>query len=145
MSKTVLCDPEIGPYLMITLWTRLGLVALCNPPNPGITGASLLDCLVSLSGPSLGESYPSAKIQSVYSLATHWGESYRLKKCSRYILKHQLTGPFIRRGLSPLLRCSRCILQPQPTRPLVGRVLPLCRDAESVFFSPIRLDHGDYS
>ena len=34
-----------------------------------ITGTSPSDCLVSLSGHSLGESYPSAEMQSVYSTA----------------------------------------------------------------------------
>ena len=41
-------------------------------------------------------------------------------------------------GLTLLQRCSRCILQPQPARPLVEGVLPFCRDAVGVFYSPWR-------
>ena len=46
---------------------------LCIPQSSSITGASPLDYLVSYPGHSLGgvgESYPSAKMQSVYSTAT---------------------------------------------------------------------------
>ena len=39
------------------------------PQNSSITGVSPLDCLVSYPGHSLGESYPSAEMQSVYSIA----------------------------------------------------------------------------
>ena len=42
---------------------------LCIPQCSGITGASPSDCLVSYPGHSLGESYPSAEIQSVYLTA----------------------------------------------------------------------------
>ena len=73
-------------------------------------------------GHSLGESYPSAEMQLVYSTApadrdTHWGR------------------------LIPLQRCSRCILLAKPTVPLVGGVLPLSRDAVRVFYSPSQLGH----
>ena len=37
------------------------------PQISSTTGASLLDCLVSYLGHSLGESYPSVEKQSVYS------------------------------------------------------------------------------
>ena len=39
---------------------------------------------------------------------------------------HQVTGPLIGGGLTPLQRCSRCILLPQSSRSLIGRwgVLP---------------------
>ena len=40
---------------------------LCIPQSSCITRASPSDCFVSLSGHSLGKSYPSAKMQSVYS------------------------------------------------------------------------------
>ena len=52
------------------------------------------------------------------------------------------------RGLIPLQRSSQYILQPQSTGPtwfsvmsrkLVRKVLPLCKDAVSVFYSPSRL------
>ena len=42
---------------------------LCILQSPIITGTSLLDFLLSYIGHSLGESYPSAEIQSVYSIA----------------------------------------------------------------------------
>ena len=70
-------------------------------------------------GHSLGESYPSAEMQSVYSTAL---VDYAIKDT-------RWESPF------PLQRCSRCILQPQspgPSRTLVGRVLSLCRDAIDV-------------
>ena len=35
--------------------------------NSSITGASLSDCLISYPGDLMGELYPSAEIQSVYS------------------------------------------------------------------------------
>ena len=74
-------------------------------------------------GHLLGESYPSAEMQSAYSAAlddwtTRWG------------------------SLTYLQRCSRCILQPLTTRPLVGDPLPLCKDAVGVFCSPWRLGHS---
>ena len=40
------------------------------PQSSSITGASLLDCLVSYPGHLLWGSYPSAEMQSVYSTAT---------------------------------------------------------------------------
>ena len=53
------------------------------PQSSSITGTSPSDCLVSYQGHSLGESYPSAEVQSVYSTApANWttghslGESY---------------------------------------------------------------------
>ena len=39
------------------------------PQSSSITEASPSDCLVSYQGDSLGKSYPSAEIQSVYSAA----------------------------------------------------------------------------
>ena len=39
------------------------------PQSSSITGSSPSDCLVSYPGHSLGESYPSAEKQSVYSTA----------------------------------------------------------------------------
>ena len=43
--------------------------ALCIPQSSSIMGASPSDCLLSLPGHSLKESYPSAVKQSVYSIA----------------------------------------------------------------------------
>ena len=46
---------------------------LCISQSCSITEASPSDCLVSFPGHSLGESYPFAEIQSVYSAApTDW-------------------------------------------------------------------------
>ena len=46
------------------------------PQSSSITGASPSDCLVSYPGHSFGESYPSAGMQSVYSVApTDWASS----------------------------------------------------------------------
>ena len=42
---------------------------LCIPQNCSITGVTSSDCLVSYTGHSLKESYPSAEMQSVYSTA----------------------------------------------------------------------------
>ena len=42
---------------------------LCIPQSPSITGNSPSDCLMSYPGHSLVESYPSAEVQSVYSIA----------------------------------------------------------------------------
>ena len=42
-------------------------IVLCIPQSSSITETSPLDCLVSYAGHSMGESYPSAKKQSVYS------------------------------------------------------------------------------
>ena len=42
---------------------------LCIPQSSSITGTSPSDCLVFYPGHSLGESYPSAEMQSVYSTA----------------------------------------------------------------------------
>ena len=39
------------------------------PQSSSITGASLSDCFMLYPGHSLEQSYPSAKIQSVYSIA----------------------------------------------------------------------------
>ena len=39
------------------------------PQRPSIIGTSPSDCLVSYPGHSLGESYPTAEVQSVYSTA----------------------------------------------------------------------------
>ena len=75
-------------------------------------------------------SYPSGEKQSVYSTApADWA-----------------TRTLVGRGLTPLERSSQCILQPQPTGPpghSLGGVLPLWREAVSVFYSPSRLGHQD--
>ena len=52
-------------------------VVLLIPPNSCITGGSPSDCLLSYPGHSLGESYPSAKLQSVNSAASSdWARNY---------------------------------------------------------------------
>ena len=48
---------------------------LCIHQSASITGTSPSDCLVSYPGYSLGESYPSEKMQSVYSTAlANWAK-----------------------------------------------------------------------
>ena len=41
---------------------------LCIPQSPSITGTSPSDCLVSYPAHSWGGAYPSAEVQSVYSM-----------------------------------------------------------------------------
>ena len=48
---------------------------LCILQSSNITGASPSDCLVSYLGHLLGESQPSAEMQSLYS-AAYWATSY---------------------------------------------------------------------
>ena len=51
------------------------------PQSSSITGASPSDCLVSYPGHSLGESYSSVEIQSVYSTAlADWTTGHPLGK-----------------------------------------------------------------
>ena len=65
----------IEPYQMLLFQARVDLEdnrnegVLLIPQSPSITGTSPSDCLVSYAGHSLGGSYPSAKKQSVYSIA----------------------------------------------------------------------------
>ena len=111
-------------------------------------------------GPTLGESYPSAKMQSVYSTAqadwTHVGEFLLLCRDAVDVFYSPSRLDPRWGSLTPLQRCSRCILQPKPTGPTlgnsyssaemqsmyftaqadwthVGGVLPLCKDAVGVF------------
>ena len=48
---------------------------LCIPQNSNITGVSLSDCLVPYLGHSLGGSYPSVKVRSVYYSAPTYSAS----------------------------------------------------------------------
>ena len=92
-----------------------GVLPLCRDAVSVFYNSNRLDHLY-------GVSYPSAEMQSVYSTTPiDW------TTC---------TG-----SLTPLQRCSQCILQLQSTGPLVRGVLPLCRDAVSVFYNSNRLDH----
>ena len=50
---------------------------LCIPQNFSIPGASPSDCLVSYAGHSLGVSYLSAEMQSMYSAApANWANTF---------------------------------------------------------------------
>ena len=78
MKSLVLFDPYIGLYQVLSLRARENLEAIvikgmvpftCIPHSSSITGASPSDYLVSYLGHSLGKSYPSAEMQSVYSVA----------------------------------------------------------------------------
>ena len=54
---------------------------LCIPQSSSITGASLSDCVMSLPACSLGESYPSAEMQSEYSTApADWANKVSIVK-----------------------------------------------------------------
>ena len=103
------------------------------PQSSSVTEASPSDCLVLYLVYSLGESYPIAKMQSVYSTepqptvsqdAPWWGVLTPLQRCSQCIqqspsrLCHRtLLGGGGGGGgvLTPLQRCSQCIQQPLPT------------------------------
>ena len=71
----VLFNPQIGPLSGATTLGKSGPGSngnegvLCIPQSPSITGTAPLDCLVSYPRHSLGRSYPSADVQSVYSTA----------------------------------------------------------------------------
>ena len=80
-----LFDPLIRPYQMLPSEpgsnANEGVLRILQKCS--ITGASPSDCLMSYSGHSLGKSYPSAEMQSVYSTAlADWAERIRI------ILKH---------------------------------------------------------
>ena len=82
-------NSSIGPYQVPPLWARSdqGTMAIKGysifPRGPQ-TGASPSDCLMSYPGHSMGESYPSAEMQSVYFTApAKWAEEnlwYRKEK-----------------------------------------------------------------
>ena len=82
-----------------------------------------------LPGHSLGESYPSAEMQSVYSAArAEWATGH-------------LLGEFY--PSTEMQTVYSAVTADWATRTLVGGVLPFCRDAVSVFCSHIRLGHPD--
>ena len=72
---------------------------LCIPQSSSITGTSLSNCLVSYSGHSLGESYPSAE-QWVYSTAP---ANMAIIPVDMYISKHTLT-------VVPVLHCNSFLI-----------------------------------
>ena len=99
---------------------------LCIPKSSSISIISLSDCLVSYLGHSLGETYPFAEVQSVYSstpdywVLEHGGESYTSTKMQLVYSTapaDSVRGHFLWESHIPLQRCSRCILQPQASGP----------------------------
>ena len=100
---------------------------LCIPQRSINTGASPSNCFVSYPGHSLEESYPSAKMQSVYSTPTTECATMKvvggvLPLCRDavvvYYTHNRLRHHETRWGsLTPLQRCSCCILHPQPFAP----------------------------
>ena len=83
---------------------------LCIPQSSSITGTSSSDCLVSYPGHSLGGSYPSAEVHSVYSKApANWASKAGASPLACLLLYpgHLLWGG----GLTSLQRYNRCILQ----------------------------------
>ena len=72
------------PFVWFRAKTDKGIV--CISKSSSITGASLLDCLVSYPEDSLGEIYLSAESQSVYRIAiADWARSGR--SCVTYLLE----------------------------------------------------------
>ena len=77
-------NPYIGPLSGATTPGQSGPGSnvnegmLCIPQSSNITGTSPSDCLVSYPGHSLGESYPSAEVQLVYSTAPADGAIHRV-------------------------------------------------------------------
>ena len=71
----ILFNQLIGPLSGATTPGQSGPGSNCNegvlhiPQSSSIAGTSPSDCLVSYPGHSLGGSYPSAEVQSVYSTA----------------------------------------------------------------------------
>ena len=52
------------------------------PQSSSLSGTSPSDCLVSYLGHSLGGGYPSAEVQSLYSIApAHWAINYLDNPC----------------------------------------------------------------
>ena len=68
--------------------------ALIISQSPCITGASPSDCLMSYPGHSLGESYPSAEMQSLYS-ATPADWAYMYPEKGDYIVFVYNTNPLL--------------------------------------------------
>ena len=65
------------------------------PQSSSITGASPSDCLVSYLGYSFAESYPSAEVQSVYSIAlANWAILFMTKITIRFIYNEISNHPF---------------------------------------------------
>ena len=73
--RKVLFDQLIGPYQALPLKRDDNEGVLCIPQCSSITRASPSDCFVSYRKNSLWESYPSAEMQSVYSVPpTDWAK-----------------------------------------------------------------------
>ena len=68
--QTVLVDPYIGLYQVLTLWDRVDQRAMVMKGYSAFPKAPTLDCLVSYPRRVLGRgSYPSLGMKSVYSIA----------------------------------------------------------------------------
>ena len=121
------------------------------PKSSSITGPSSSDCLVSYPGHSLGKSYPSAEMQSLYSAApTDWvtlvGGVLPLWRDAVSVFwspptaqltgSHSLWVSYLFVGMHSVYSTA-----PVDRATLVGEVLPLCRYAVGVFCSPSWLDH----
>ena len=65
----VLFNPYIGPYQVLPLRPRVDLWAMAMKGYSVFPKTPALDYLVSYPGHSLGGSYPSAEVESVYSTA----------------------------------------------------------------------------
>ena len=102
------------------------------PQSSSINGTSPTDCLMSYRGHSLGKSYSSAEMQSMYSTGVF-----------NWTIQNTRWGSF-----TLLQWCCRCILRVYSTRPsmtLVVGVLPFCWDAVCEFYRRIRLGQPGHS
>ena len=78
--QLVLFDPLIEPYQVLP--RRANEEVLSIPPNSNITETAQSNCLVSYKGHRLEESYPSTKVQSVYSTAqSDWAGAGEYTDC----------------------------------------------------------------
>ena len=99
-SWNSICCCHSGPEWA---WERWLWRLLRIPPSSSNTEPSSWDCLVSYTGHSLGKSYPSAEIQSVYSTApSGWAAMQFCVICRTIVSGDSLTH---------LQRCYRYILQ----------------------------------
>ena len=82
--------------------------------------------------PRLGESYPTAEMQSVYSTPpSNLGKSYPIRDVVCVLFSPSRPNPCLGESYSST-KCSLCILHPQPTEASLGKSY----STVGVFFSP---------
>ena len=95
------------------------------PQSSNITGASPSNCLTSYPGHLFGEFYLPAEVQSVYFTAT-----------ADWATRHLFGEPY---PSTEMQSVYFTVTAKWATGHLFGGVLPLCRDAVSIFYSHNRL------